>query len=227
MLLILVHELGHALVLKREGIGAGLPVFIPFMGAVISMRGLPRNAWIEAKVAFGGPLLGTLGSLCVLGMGLYSQEPLFFALAKTGFLINLFNMMPVSPMDGGRILGAVSKWFLIIGLGIGAALNIFYLKSPLLYMMLLLGCLQAWRTFKDPVPGYYEIPTVQRLTTGLAYLALLASLFWALAFTKPFLQDLTPHDDLVFFSGVILFFALSKLFARSLTEDKLCIESPL
>ena len=152
--LIFVHECGHALALRREGIPSGLPVFIPFLGAFIAMKGLPRNAYIEAKVGIAGPLLGSLGALSVLLMGLFSEnhQGLFLALAQTGFLINLFNMIPVSPMDGGRVAGGISRWLLIVGLLLGVWI-FWQLGSPLLLLMLILGGLQTWRSFKRPRPG--------------------------------------------------------------------------
>ena len=103
VLLIFVHELGHALVLRRQGIPAGAPVFIPFLGAVIAMKGMPRNAWVEALVGIGGPALGTAGAVVCLAMGWLTGAPIWLALASTGFLLNLFNLLPISPLDGGRI----------------------------------------------------------------------------------------------------------------------------
>ncbi len=205
VLLIFVHELGHGLVMRREGIQAGLPVFIPFVGAYIAMRSMPRDAWVEAKVAFGGPALGTLGALAVLGLALYTKEPLFFALAKTGFLINLFNMIPVSPMDGGRILSGVHKWFLIAGLGIGLALNIFYFESALLFVMILLGGIQVWERFKSPSPGYYAVTPEQRVVTGTAYVGLTVVLFTLMEYTAPFLEHITPQHEFAMYTGAFLF----------------------
>ena len=102
VLLLYVHELGHAIWLKREGIPAGAPLFIPFLGALISMRGMPRNAYIEAKVGLAGPVLGTLGAAAVLGLGELQDSDLLRAAAHTGFLLNLFNLLPIPPLDGGR-----------------------------------------------------------------------------------------------------------------------------
>ena len=69
VLLIFVHEMGHALVMQQQGIRAGAPVFIPFVGAVIAMKSLPRNAWVEALVGIGGPVLGSVGALVCLIVG--------------------------------------------------------------------------------------------------------------------------------------------------------------
>jgi hypothetical protein len=88
VLLILVHELGHALVMRQQGIPAGAPVFIPFVGAVIAMRGIPRSAWVEALVGIGGPVLGSVGALACLAIASITDSLLWYALASTGFLIN-------------------------------------------------------------------------------------------------------------------------------------------
>src|SRR5439155_303426 len=105
VLLIFVHELGHALVMRQQGIPAGPPVFIPFVGAVIAMRGLPRDAYVEAVVAIGGPLLGSLGAAVCLAAAVTTGERFWYALASTGFLINLFNLIPLYPLAGGRRAG--------------------------------------------------------------------------------------------------------------------------
>ena len=97
VLLIYVHEMGHAIVLHQQGIRAGAPVFIPFVGAVIAMKGLPRNAYIEALVGIGGPILGSIGALVCLIIGWATGNDFWNALAYTGFLLNMFNLIPISP----------------------------------------------------------------------------------------------------------------------------------
>src|SRR5712691_1515837 len=81
VLLILVHECGHLLAAKRLGLKVGAPVFIPFMGAIIALKEAPKNAWIEAQVGIGGPLLGTVGAVACYGISLLTGNPLFMALA--------------------------------------------------------------------------------------------------------------------------------------------------
>ncbi|MED5371210.1 MAG: site-2 protease family protein [Myxococcota bacterium] len=192
VLLIFVHELGHALAMKWLGIPAGAPVFIPFMGAVIAMKGRPKDAWVEALVGIGGPALGTLGAAAVLGVGLITGEPFFFGLAASGFLINLFNMLPISPMDGGRITGVISRWIWIPGylLGIGAFLLTW---SPILGLILLLGLLQVWRAFKQPA-DYYQVPMVKRVTMAGAYFGLLAIMAVGMAFSEAGVGDLAAQS---------------------------------
>lgn len=175
VLLIFVHELGHAIVLRREGIPAGAPVFIPFVGAFIAMQGLPRDAAVEARVAIGGPILGSLGAWAVLGAGFLVHSPLLIALGHVGAMLNLFNLIPVSPLDGGRIAGVFSRRYWIVGYAIGiAALAV--MRSPILLLILLVGLWTLVQRWRHPVPGYDAIAAGQRLAIGLGYVALAAAL---------------------------------------------------
>jgi Zn-dependent protease len=110
VLLILIHEFGHLIAAKKCGLKVGAPVFIPFMGALIALKDAPKNAWIEAQVGIGGPILGTIGAAACEGIFLLTGNPLFRALAYTGFFLNLFNLVPVGFLDGGRIVTALSPW---------------------------------------------------------------------------------------------------------------------
>src|SRR5260221_12736221 len=113
--LIFVHECGHLIAARRIGLKVGAPVFIPFMGAFIGLKEAPRNAWIEAQVGIGGPLLGTAGAVFCYGLYLVTGNPLFSALAYTGFFLNLFNLAPVGFLDGGRLAPALSPWLWLGG----------------------------------------------------------------------------------------------------------------
>src|SRR5512141_2381252 len=110
VLLLLVHETGHLIVAKKFGLKVGAPVFIPFIGAFIALKEAPRNAWMEACVGIGGPLLGSIGALGCLGLAGMTGNPLFTALAYSGFLLNLFNLIPIGMLDGGRVATALSPW---------------------------------------------------------------------------------------------------------------------
>src|SRR5438874_805128 len=113
VVLLFVHEMGHVLEAKRQGLPVSAPLFIPFMGALITMKQMPHNAWREAKVAIAGPLLGSAGALALYIPGVaYDSRPLK-AIAFLGFFINLFNLLPASPLDGGRIAAALhpAMWF--------------------------------------------------------------------------------------------------------------------
>ena len=175
VLLIFVHELGHAIVLKREGIPAGAPVFIPFLGAFIAMRGLPRDAYVEAKVGIGGPILGSIGAWAVLAAGIVWNQPMLVALGHTGALINLFNLIPVSPLDGGRIAGAFTRRFWIVGYALGLV-ALLLTRSPLLLLVLVVGAFSLWQRWRHPVPGYDAIPASRRFAIGATYALLILGL---------------------------------------------------
>lgn len=175
VLLIFVHELGHALVMRQQGIPAGAPVFIPFVGAVIAMKGLPRDAWVEALVGIGGPLLGSAGALACLLVGWGSGEDYWYALASTGFMLNLFNMIPISPLDGGRIVGVISRWIWVVGYAVGVVVFL-VTYSPILFLILLLGLFSLKGRIRGPHAGYFDIAPHKRVTMGAAYFALLALL---------------------------------------------------
>jgi Zn-dependent protease len=194
--LIFIHEMGHLIAARYEGINATVPFFIPFMGAAIFLRGNPRDARSEAIIGIGGPITGTLGALAMFGLAQTigaAGDPLlgllFARLAFYGFLINLFNMIPMSPLDGGRILGAVSRWFNVLGLGmivLGVVTG--YLASPIILLVLLFGAFGLYRRFTRPeLPGYYEISAQSKAVIGLSYLLLLAILIGGIVATEPFM----------------------------------------
>ena len=109
--LILIHESGHALVMKSLGIPFSPMVFVPFMGAAVAMKKRPKDAYEEALVAFGGPVLGSIGALGFAGAAQLMDSPLLFALADFGFMINLFNLIPLGMMDGGKFIVLVIEAF--------------------------------------------------------------------------------------------------------------------
>src|SRR2546430_10776346 len=115
VLLMFVHECGHLLAARRIGLKVGAPVFIPFMGAFIALKEAPPNAWIEAQVGIGGPLLGTAGAAACDGLYLATGNPLFRALAFSGFFLNLFNLAPIGFLDRGRVVTALSPWLWLGG----------------------------------------------------------------------------------------------------------------
>ncbi|MEE8587398.1 MAG: site-2 protease family protein [Acidobacteriota bacterium] len=173
VLLIFVHEMGHALVMRQQGIRAGAPVFIPFVGAVIAMKGIPRNAWVEALVGIGGPALGTLGAAACLAVAWLSGSLFWYALASVGFLINLFNMIPISPLDGGRIVGVISRWLWAAGYAVG--IGVFFITySPILFLVLLLGLFNLKQVIRGPRDDYFDVPMWQRQAMGAAYFGLMA-----------------------------------------------------
>jgi Zn-dependent protease len=144
VLLILIHELGHGYAMRKQGVQAGWPVFIPFFGAMIAMKGVPRDRNVEAHIAYGGPLAGTAASLITAGLGLELHSRLLMGLAYSGFFLNLFNLTPMSPLDGGRIAQAFSRRAWMLGLVILGAL-LWFTQAPQLLLIGLLGLSQAFR----------------------------------------------------------------------------------
>jgi Zn-dependent protease len=114
--LIFFHECGHAIVMKYYNVPFSPMVFIPFMGAVIAMKERPKNSYEEAVIAFGGPVVGSLAALGVSTGGVLTDSQLLYALADWGFMINLFNLMPIGSLDGGRIGSAIHPAMNSIGL---------------------------------------------------------------------------------------------------------------
>ena len=115
MLLLMVHEMGHVIQLRREGVPASAPMFIPFLGAFVGMKEMPKNAWAEAKVGLAGPVLGTLGAGVCLAAAVATDSDLLRAVAYTAFFLNLFNLIPVVPLDGGRAAAAFHPAFWFVG----------------------------------------------------------------------------------------------------------------
>ena len=175
VLLIFVHEMGHAVAMRLEGIPAGAPVFIPFVGAFVAMQGQPRDAAVEARVALAGPVVGSLAAWAVLGAGFALEQPLLAALGHTAVLLNLFNLVPVPPLDGGRIAGAFTRTYWVTGYSVGIA-ALLVTGSPILLVVLVVGLFTLVRRWRDPVPGYDALPSRQRALIGLAYAALVLSL---------------------------------------------------
>jgi len=184
VVLIWVHEMGHVLQLKREGIKASAPMFIPFLGAFVAMKEMPKNALAEARVGLAGPVLGTLGGLAVLGLYAWTQNPLFLGLAYFNFLINLFNLAPMLPLDGGRAMGAMSPVFSLLGLVVMVGM---FFVAPIMVFIALLGLPEVWHRWKTRnTPegrAYNDIPAGSRALVGIAYVGLIVLLGLLMAAT--------------------------------------------
>jgi Zn-dependent protease len=179
VLLLLLHELGHVIQLRREGIKASAPMFIPFLGAVISAKSMGDDAGAEARVGLAGPVLGTIATLVPLGIWLATGDELWRALAYIGFLINLFNLLPVLPLDGGRAMAALSPWVWFAGFAGLIALTVFF-PNPILILVLLFGGMESWRRWKarktPEARAFHAVPTRTRVLVATVYLGLAALL---------------------------------------------------
>jgi Zn-dependent protease len=179
VLLLLLHELGHVFQLRREGVKASAPMFIPFLGAVISAKSMGDDAAAEARVGLAGPILGSIATLVPLGIWLATGSDFWQALAFVGFFLNLFNLLPILPLDGGRAMAAVSPWVWLVGL-VGLVAMAFFFPSPVLLLILLLGGWESWRRWKarNTPEGrdYHRIPARTRALVAATYLALIVAL---------------------------------------------------
>ena len=147
VLLLFVHEMGHVIQLRREGIKASAPMFIPFLGAIVAMKEMPKNAGAEARVGLAGPVLGSLGALACVGLYELTGDELFKALAFVGFFLNLFNLLPVLPLDGGRAMAALSPTFWLVGFALLIGVTILY-PNPIMILVILFGGMETYRRYK-------------------------------------------------------------------------------
>ena len=180
VLLIFVHEMGHYLAARRRGLEVGAPTFIPFVGAWVAMKDMPRDVETEAYVGLAGPVIGTLGAMVAYWLAQINDSMLMLAIAYGGFFINLFNLIPLSPFDGGRITAILSPRIWLLGVPILVAL-FFWRPSPLLILMALLAAPQVIKAFrydpKDPENlRYYAVTARKRWEYGAWYLGLAAFL---------------------------------------------------
>ncbi|MBR8656285.1 site-2 protease family protein [Achromobacter sp. Marseille-Q0513] len=180
VLLLLVHELGHYVAARQRGLDVGAPVFIPFVGAWIQLKDQPLNADTEAYVGLGGPFAGTLASLACYFAARDTGSDLLLALSYAGFFINLFNLIPLSPFDGGRITAVLSPRVWLAGVPVLVAL-FFWRPSPMLILVAVLAFPNVVRAFKyDPTlpenQAYYGTTLENKLAYGSAYLALVGLL---------------------------------------------------
>ncbi len=189
VLLILIHECGHLIVARRFGLRASAPVFIPFMGALILLRDAPRNAWMEAWVGIGGPLLGSLGGAACYGLFLATDQVLFAALAWMAFFLNLFNLAPIGFLDGGRIVTAISPWLWLVGLAVmvGMLFVAFNFIIVLILMLSIPRLLSLFRKRSAEEKRYFEVEPWQRLVMSGLYFGLAAALLLGmkLAYVNP------------------------------------------
>ncbi|HEY4428773.1 MAG TPA: site-2 protease family protein [Solirubrobacteraceae bacterium] len=181
VVLLFVHEMGHVIQLRREGLKATAPMFIPFLGAVVMAKSLGENALAEARVGLAGPVLGTAGSGVCLAIAEATNSDLLRALAYIGFFLNLINLVPLVPFDGGRAMAAMAPVMWFIGLGAMVAL-LLVTGNPFLLVFILLGGMETWRRWKLrntrslEQAAYYRVSPRNRLMVGAVYIGLIVLL---------------------------------------------------
>jgi Zn-dependent protease len=186
VLLLFVHEMGHVIQLRREGIKASAPMFIPFLGAMISAKSLGENALAEARVGLAGPILGTIGAGVCLAIGEATNSDLFRALAYIGFFLNLFNLLPVVPLDGGRAMAAMAPWMWFLGLGALVAMLVLF-PNFILLLIVFFGAMETWRRWKQrktrslEQAAYYRVSPRNRLLVAAVYIGLIVLLAFGMS----------------------------------------------
>ncbi len=180
VVLLYAHEMGHYIAARQKGIPTGLPLFIPFVGAWIALKKLPHTVGDEAYVGFAGPFIGTLAALGCYYIARIYDSNLLLAIAYAGFFLNLFNLIPISPLDGGRITAIISPRVWLLGVPI-LFIVFFYIPSPMLILILILALPQLVKAWKyNPKDEqnriYYSVTLEERVTYTVYYFALLVFL---------------------------------------------------
>ena len=181
VLLMLVHELGHVVELRRQGVRTTAVMFVPFLGAYTAHEGTgtPRD---EATAAFAGPLAGTVAATGVLYLGQVSQSQLLLALAYSGFFLNLLNLLPVPPLDGGRVAGALHPALWVAGLAVGVWYVVAHRPNPVLILVLGLGVWHVVGVLRGRAGrrAHLEVPAQERALIAGAYVLLALWCVWGM-----------------------------------------------
>jgi Zn-dependent protease len=169
----LIHEVGHAIAIRARGLRTGFMVFIPFIGGAVTLKDQPRTAYEDAIIGLAGPVAGTAASLVFLQVYKWTHDPLYLLIAFLGFALNLFNLLPIGMLDGGRISAAVTKWMWVIGGG-AVVYKVISQPNPLVIVIAILAAFQVYASIvreKTDV-HYYEITGLQRAAIAVLYFGL-------------------------------------------------------
>ena len=192
--MLLIHEMGHYVAARQRGLHVGLPTFIPFVGAWIELKSMPHNAETEAYVGLAGPMLGTVGAIAAWWLARDSAPNWLLAVAYSGFMINLFNLIPLPPMDGGRVTAVLSPRIWLLGVPI-LGWMLFTHFSPILLIVAILAVPHVFAALRfdresAQAQGYYAVPARTRWEYGLIYVGLIAFLAYM---TNEIDQELRSH----------------------------------
>ncbi len=171
---IFVHEMGHYSTSKILGLDVSAPTFIPFLGAFIKMKSVPKSVREEAIVAIGGPAAGAFITFVCLWLFLWTTNPYWAGLAYLSALINLFNLLPFGALDGGRISKAISPLIWVIGIAMAIVL-IWKLHAYILLLVLVFGIYEVITMYrqKSYTAQYLSVEPSFRLKIGISYLLLI------------------------------------------------------
>jgi Zn-dependent protease len=188
VVLLLLHELGHATTIRRHGLKAGWPIFIPFFGAMIALKERPPTREIDAEISFGGPLWGTIASFGVASVYFLTRSPFWLSLGYTGLFLNMFNLTPVRPLDGGAIVEMFSRRAWILGGIVIVGLFLMNPMSPALLMMLF----ALPRMLKRSAQQLEPISDAARRRWAIRYFGLLGFAAGGMYFTRTLLTSAGP-----------------------------------
>jgi Zn-dependent protease len=165
---IYIHEMGHVSALRHYGIAASAPMFIPFLGAFVRLRQYPPDVRADARVGLAGPIWGLAAALTAYAIFLTTHADIWGAIAKTAGFLNLFNLIPVWQLDGGRgfrALSRIERWIIL-----AVMLLVWWLTSQGLLVLLALGA--VYRAFGKDAPTEGDPATLG------TFVALLGALAW-------------------------------------------------
>jgi len=173
----LIHEIGHAVAIRAKGLRAGYMVFIPFIGGAVTLKDQPRTAWDDAQIGLAGPIFGTAASLICLQISKWLNDPVWLFIAAMGFVINLFNLIPLGMLDGGRISAAITKWMWVLGGGV-VVWKVIDQPNPLIILIAVLAAVQVYLSLvrEKTDAHYYELDLGRRTLIAVAYFALVVFL---------------------------------------------------
>jgi Zn-dependent protease len=196
--MLLVHEMGHYLAARQRGLDVGLPTFIPFVGAWVELKQRPHDAETEAYIGLAGPMLGTVGAIGAYFLARNYGTSWLLAVAYTGFLINLINLIPLPPMDGGRVTAVLSPRIWLLGVPIIGLLLWFHFSMILLLVAILAAphVLAALRFDKTQAANqqYYDVSPRVRWEYGLLYVGLIAFLAYMTNDVQRQLSEVSRYD---------------------------------
>ena len=176
LILLFIHALGHVIAARVVGIRAGLPIFIPFIGAAVSLNRLPINAKMAANIAIGGPALGTISAIVCFIWYFWTNSIILLVLSYTAAILNLLNLIPCEPFDGGKIMGAISPHLWTVGTFILFALFL-YSQNEIVFIILAFSLFFLWRSSGiDTKDSYYALPKCERFKVFTWYVGLVGIL---------------------------------------------------
>jgi len=169
----LIHEIGHAIIIRAKGLRAGFMVFIPFIGGAVTLKDQPRSAYDDAQIGLAGPIAGTAASLISLQIFKWTGNSLYLLIALAGFVLNLVNLLPIGVLDGGRISAAITKWMWLFGGGV-LLYKAIKQPNPLIIVILVLAAFQVYASIvrEKEDKAFYDVTVGQRAGVAFFYFAL-------------------------------------------------------